>query len=275
MDIEAYIESGLIESYVFGLATDDEIAQLEALRLQYAQINIAINDFSSILEEQAFSESSPPPPYLKNKIMAALQTQNESAPVVYISASQNEKQANNHQNNLSIKPWKMMAAASVILLVVSAALNFYFYTKYSEKREEYQALLNEKNTLAAANQVYQTSQQEWENTTKLMADSAMVFVKMKTAAGKNNNDATVFWNSQNKDVYVMTKTLPHPTVGKQFQLWAIVDGKPVDAGIINLDCLGVCKMKNIPHAQAFAITLENVGGSPAPHLDQLVVIGKI
>ena len=275
MDIEAYIESGVIESYVFGLATKEEIAQLETLRLQYAPIEQAINSFSSILEEQAFSESSPPPPYLKNKIMAALQTQNNQPPVVYISASQNEKQATNHKYNLSIRPWKMMAAASVLLLVASAALNFYFYSKYSEKSEEYQALLNEKNTLAASNQVYQTSQQEWENTTKLMADSAMVLVKMKTAAGKNNNDATVFWNSQNKDVYVMAKTLPHPTAGKQFQLWAIVDGKPVDAGIINLDCLGVCKMKNIPHAQAFAITLENEGGSPAPHLDQLVVIGKI
>ena len=275
MDIEAYIESGVIESYVFGLATDEEIAQLETLRIQYAPIDQAINSFSSILEEQAFSESSPPPPYLKNKIMAALQTQNESTPVVYIAATQNEKQKSNQQPNLSIKPWKMMAAASVILLIASAALNFYFYSKYSEKREEYQALLNEKNTLAASNQVYQTSQQEWENTTKLMADSATILVKMKTAAGKNNNDATVFWNSQNKDVYVMAKTLPHPTTGKQFQLWAIVDGKPVDAGLINIDCMGVCKMKNIPHAQAFAITLENEGGSPAPHLDQLVVIGKI
>ena len=158
MDIEAYIESGVIESYVFGLATDEEIAQLEALRFHYTQIDFAINNFSSILEEQAFAESSPPPPYLKNKIMAALQTQNQLPPVVYISASQNEKQAKNHYPNLSIRPWKMIAAASVLFLVASAALNFYFYSKYSEKREEYQALLNEKNTLAASNQVYQTSQ---------------------------------------------------------------------------------------------------------------------
>jgi anti-sigma-K factor RskA len=54
----------------------------------------------------------------------------------------------------------------------------------------------------------------------------------------------------------------------------LVDGKPVDAGLLE-DCNGVCKLKNIPKAQAFAITLEDKGGSASPHLDQLYVIGNV
>ena len=138
----------------------------------------------------------------------------------------------------------------------------------------YQALLTEKNALFSANQIFQTSQYEWENTVKMMSDPAMLMIKMKSAPKKNNMDATVFWDSRNKDVYVMAKELPKPNAGKQFQLWAIVDGKPVDAGMISPSCAGVCKMKNIPRAQAFAITLENTGGSPTPHLEQLFVIGN-
>jgi hypothetical protein len=50
--------------------------------------------------------------------------------------------------------------------------------------------------------------------------------------------------------------LPAPALGKQYQLWAIVDGKPVDAGIISLqkEIYKIQKMKSFGSAQAFAIT---------------------
>ncbi len=108
-----------------------------------------------------------------------------------------------------------------------------------------------------------------------MADPAMAVIKMPGIAGKEDNLATLYWNTKNKDVYVMLNKLPVPAKGKQFQLWALVDGKPVDAGLLNSECQGVCKMKNIPKAQAFAITLENEGGSPAPTMQQMYVLGKV
>jgi anti-sigma-K factor RskA len=55
----------------------------------------------------------------------------------------------------------------------------------------------------------------------------------------------------------------------------LVNGKPVDVGLLTADCNGLCKLKTIPEAQAFAITLENKGGSATPHLDQLYVMGEI
>ena len=73
----------------------------------------------------------------------------------------------------------------------------------------------------------------------------------------------------------MQNNLPLAPSDKQYQLWAIVDGKPVDAGIIG-DCNGgLCKLKNIPKASAFAITLEKKGGSPTPTLTAMFVMGAI
>jgi anti-sigma-K factor RskA len=72
----------------------------------------------------------------------------------------------------------------------------------------------------------------------------------------------------------MPNKMPQAASGKQFQLWAIVDNKPVDAGVIDA-CTGLCKMKNIPRASAFAITLEKKGGSATPSLDQMYVLGKV
>jgi len=54
----------------------------------------------------------------------------------------------------------------------------------------------------------------------------------------------------------------------------MVDGKPVDAGVIG-NCEGLCKLKNIPSAQAFAVTLEKAGGSPVPTMSSLYVMGSI
>ena len=56
----------------------------------------------------------------------------------------------------------------------------------------------------------------------------------------------------------------------------MVDGRPVDAGLLNWESGNMLvPIKNVPVAQAFAITLENAGGSAVPHLDQLYVMGNI
>jgi anti-sigma-K factor RskA len=45
--------------------------------------------------------------------------------------------------------------------------------------------------------------------------------------------------------------------------------------MLDISCTGVCKMKNIPEAQAFAITLEKQGGSASPTMEALLVMGKV
>ncbi len=90
--------------------------------------------------------------------------------------------------------------------------------------------------------------------------------------------ATVYWDSRSKDVYLLVNNLPKPASQKQYQLWAIVDGKPVDAGMVDLSGSQdnmLLKMRNIPEAQAFAITLEKEGGSPSPTMEAMYVLGKV
>lgn len=120
----------------------------------------------------------------------------------------------------------------------------------------------------------QAKYQEISNSLQLMSDTNVVKVAMKGIAGKEGNLATVYWNSKSKDVYVLANKLPKAPEGKQYQLWALVKGKPIDAGMLN-DCNGVCKLKNTQQADIFAITLEKKGGSPTPDLSQLYVLGKV
>lgn len=69
--------------------------------------------------------------------------------------------------------------------------------------------------------------------------------------------------------------LPQAPEGFQYQLWAIVDGAPVDAGLLE-GLEDWQNMKDISgEAVAFAITLEPEGGSASPTMEEMVVIGNV
>jgi len=275
VNTQEYIQSGIIESYVLGMASTAEAAELEQLCLQYPEIKQALTDFEMALEANALTKSVTPPPHLKKQIFAALQSE--------FVVEKNNKVENNKAfvsplNDTPVvkmnQPSRFLAAASIILLVVSGGMNIYFYSKFKETTQQYQALVLEKNTLQANNQIMQTKSLDMYNSMQMMTDPNMQKVAMPGITGKESNYATVFWDSKSKDVYLLPNKLPQPATGKQYQLWAIVEGKPVDAGVIS-DCAGLCKMKNIPSASMFAITLEKSGGSETPTLSEMYVAGKV
>lgn len=273
MDIQEYIQSGVIESYVLGLAGPEEVAQVEDMRLKHTQVEDAINAFSLSLEQQVMQHTITPPPEIKQKVMATLFQPKSGEATTYAGNTTTPVVAMDDYKKRNTL--KYLAAASVILFIVSGGLNLYLYNRYVQKNDAYQALLSERNTLFANNQVYQTKIDEYRSATQMMADPAMASVEMKDPNKKADNFATVFWDTRSKDVYLLPNKLPAPQPGKQYQLWALVDGKPVDAGVIDPNCLGACKMKNIPKAQAFAITLEQAGGSPTPTLQAMYVYGDV
>ncbi len=264
MDTKAYILSGVIESYVLGMADTLEAAELEQLSRQYPEIRQAIDEFEIALEKAALAAATPAPAHVKEQLFAALagefREEKETAKVIPLTKATGFA--------------RYVAAASIILLITSSALNVYFYGQFREKSIAYQALLSEKDGILADNQNIKAKALDLYESMQMMSDPVFIKVSMPGIKGKENNLATVFWDSKSKDVYVMANKLPQAASDKQYQLWAIVDGKPVDAGVIGA-CAGLCKMKNIPQASMFAITLEKKGGSPTPTMDQMYVAGKV
>ena len=87
------------------------------------------------------------------------------------------------------------------------------------------------------------------------------------------------WHAASKDIYIDVPDahLPEIPHDHQYQLWAIVDGKAIDAGVFDLESGGEAlhKLKRIERAQAFAVTVEPRGGSPAPTLEKMLVHGEV
>ncbi|MBS4042898.1 MAG: anti-sigma factor, partial [Chitinophagaceae bacterium] len=252
-----------------------EAAELEQLCLQYPEIKQALTNFELALEANTLAKAVAPPPHLKQQIFTALQSEFISEKNKVVEKTQALVTPLNETPVVKMnQSSRFLAAASIILLVISGGMNIYFYSKFKETTQQYQALVLEKNTLQANNQIMQTKSLDMYNSMQMMTDPNMKKVSMPGIAGKEMNYATVFWDMKSKDVYILPNKLPQPASGKQYQLWAIVDGKPVDAGVLS-DCAGLCKMKNIPAASMFAITLEKSGGSETPTLSEMYVAGKV
>ena len=88
-------------------------------------------------------------------------------------------------------------------------------------------------------------------------------------------EATVYWSASKNATYLAIRNLPEPPADKQYQLWAIVDKKPVDAGVFEYNLSEIQSMKVFEEAQAFAVTLEPEGGSKSPTLEKMYVLGTL
>jgi hypothetical protein len=57
VNTQEYIQSGIIESYVLGMASSAEAAELEQLCLQYPEIKQALTDFEISFRSQFIGQS--------------------------------------------------------------------------------------------------------------------------------------------------------------------------------------------------------------------------
>lgn len=293
MNIQEYISSGIVESYVLGIADVAERAEFERMCAAHPEVLAAREAFEIALEEQTRSKTLRPSANIKSKIFSTIEMEGTADKPAFSGGGsgtspfsferdslQNDPEFSKAKvRTISNKNWQQyIAVAAVILLLCSTALNFYFFNRYKEYNERYQTLVASQSELASHNEVLQTRLLDYEKAVEMMKDPGMAIVKMpaQPSSPDPSSATTVYWDTVTRDVYLAINKLPAPSDDQQYQLWAMVDGKPVDAGVIEMkEGAGMIKMKNIPRAQAFAITLERKGGSPTPSLDKLYVMGKV
>jgi anti-sigma-K factor RskA len=112
----------------------------------------------------------------------------------------------------------------------------------------------------------------------ILRDPSFKFLRLQGTAKSPNSALVVAWSPLKKRVVIDMANASMPLNDKehQYQLWALVGGKPVDLGVFDADSVskGIKEMKAIASADAFAVTLEPRGGSASPTMDQMMVIGK-
>ena len=250
-----------------GLTNPQDSRIVEEGLEKFPELKAELDEIEITLEKYAMDHSVEPGAQLKEKLLHTISEQK----------TLKETGKENPPGNSAIVTvyripayFKIAIAASILLLLGSLGLTYSFYTKYTEINNTYQTVQSKMQKDLNANEAM-------KHDLAVMGDKNAVPVVLKGTAHAPDALAKIYWMKNTGEVYVDPSNLPSAPPGKQYQLWAIVDGKPVDAGMIRTEngIFHIQKMKSFGNAQAFAITMEKTGGSPTPSMDQMFVMAKI
>lgn len=118
---------------------------------------------------------------------------------------------------------------------------------------------------------FRKMQQKWD----ILSNPDIHIVVLKGTTGHEDRKATVFWDKKTKEVYLHAGSLPEAPEGRQYQIWALVDGKPVNAGMYAEQKGSQVPLSVVPRAQDFAVTLEKSGGTASPTMTNMYMMGFV
>ncbi len=267
MDIQNYISSGVIEAYVMGLATEEEVQILECVQKNNALVRQAVLEAQETLGILHQAQSVIPPAHLKPAIWAKIKEEENKEVKDTVKAFQPVIEP--AEIKIKTKNSMYWAAAASFFLLLSVGLTGYFLKDRSKLQQE----------LASLKTLQQDSEKSFLALNKKWALTINPNVRTISLAGVEkhpDSHALVYIDSKENKTYLSSEKLPPPPSGYQYQLWGLVNGTPVNAGVLALNNdKQVQEMIAIENAQTYAITLEKEGGSTVPTLANMYVIGNI
>jgi len=264
MDVEAYIASGILELYVAGLLSEEENMEIYRYAGEYPRIRLEIEEIeASIL---ALSKTASPKIF-KTKGFDDLKVRIGQRKDTRVFTLPKEK-----TNWSAYVGW----AAAILF---GAGL-FYFYNQSGELKNTLE-VVNEENVVLEE-QIIEARNSAANSTQLLNAirDREISIVPLAGQAVAPESYARVYWNKEEKKVFIDALGLPEPPDGMVYQVWSLKLSPltPTSLGLLvdfAVDENKIFTLDNANASEAFGITLEPEGGSETPTMDQLYTLGAV
>ena len=263
METQEYIESGVLELYVYGLLSETENEEVALMAKNNPQINAEIIAIEKAIV--ALSSSFSPFHSVANyeKIKEKLELKH-SPKVIELEPTRNWSQ---------YIGW----AAAVLLL---AGIGYQYNQNQFETNQVVQSSTIEKVKLEKDLKALQLKNAASETSLAVVRDTKNTVVALGGQAVAPESSAKVYWNQDTKVVYIDAAGLPEPPQGMVYQVWALKLNPltPTSIGLLeNFDANDqkLFAVNNADQAEAFGITLEPAGGSLTPTMNQLYTLGKV
>ena len=272
-DIKAYIESGILELYVLGDVSPAEKLQVEEMASKHPVIKAELEEIERSMELYAAENAIEPTEHIRDRILNSL--------VVNLADDNNfpTKAKPVKDNVITLTPpkhnnfYKYAFAACLALLIASVVVVVNLSNKLDNANTQLIAL-------NSTNQHFTSTVKFMDRQLSVYRDPSFKFIKLNpTVHAPNTASIVVAFNPEKKKVILdmANVDMPKNDKGHQYQLWAIVDKKPVSLGVFDktdADSVEMKEMGSVVAPQAFAVTLEPRGGSVNPTMDEMMVIGN-
>lgn len=263
MEFKELIESGKLELYAMGVLEGAELHEVEQALQNSPELREEYDSIVDALQAYGDSQSENAPTHILNQALAKIENDESASKVEPEPAG------------ITVNLYKWLSVAASVLLVASVFLNYKLSSDLKEVRTDYLALKDENSQMAVNRASLKAENSELNTLIAAISDPSAVRTDMASTEAFPDHQGSIYWNKESSDVILAKADVPHLSDNEQYQLWAIVDGTPVDAGVFDAgDTL--IRMKDIEgDAVAFAVTIEPKGGSAEPTLEKMCMLGNV
>jgi anti-sigma-K factor RskA len=264
MDIKAYIDSGVLELYVAGALSEKESQKVYALTQQYPEL----------LDEVKSIEAS------IVKLSAAVAPKDATPSFEAIKA-----RITSLENDTKVIPldqpktsWFTYVGWAASLVLAAGLL--WMVNENSKLKQQIEVVETDKEFLETQIENANNSLAEAEKLVDILRDRNIIEVPLAGQGNFANAYAKVYWDKNSNSIYLDAKDLPEAPEGKVYQVWSLTLNPltPTSLGTIddfNTDANKIFAINNANASEAFGITLEPVGGSETPTMEQLYTLGVV
>lgn len=157
MKIQEYIDSGILETFVLGVASEEEVKQLLYMKTKYPEVNEALQQLEQDMEKLAADMAITPPPgtwYKIEKDIEAIIPHQENTPQLFKNGSSHKSrtrkgndeyiEVEGESSHMRLhKAWRWVFAAVFILGKIFLGFAIYFYLENKHTQEQIQELKTE------------------------------------------------------------------------------------------------------------------------------------
>lgn len=268
-----YIETGILELYVLGQLSASEMLEVEQRLAASPEIRRELEAIEIALERYALENAVEP----REDLFTAIETQLDPVQQTTFSIQPPPPVVVRQQSS---KFLQYALAACVGLLVVSGIALINAHSQLNQAEQQIIALRTEKDRYASSMNVMKQTNSELQTVANMVDDPNWATVQLAGTERAPASKMMVYWNKKSQHVMLDNSRMKLPEYDKshQYQLWAIVGGKPVDLGVFDVQADSthlLLKMKEVGKAEAFAVTLEKRGGSVNPTMENMVVFAGV
>lgn len=254
----------MLESYVMGELSDAERAEVERLAVLHPAVREELRRIEEIQEHVLMNAGLSPPADVKAKILEQIVDRKSEPGIIPMNRAS------------AVALWRFAAAASVSIAIVASILAYTYWSRWRKVDAQLITMMEASRTLASNYNQVNRRLDKLESDLIIIENPEFDKVVLKGTANAPDALASLYWNPSTREVYLRIQNLKQLSSDNQYQLWAIIDGKPVDAGVFDTDIAGLIRMKDIGKgATTFAVTIEPRGGKASPTLETMQVAGNI
>lgn len=243
--IKQFLDSDILEKYLLGTCSEEEAMQAERYIAMYPEVRDTYNELQENLEAYAKLYAVKAPEELKERIITRI-----------------------GKEHVGRKKYYRLAIAASIAILVSWGANFFYWDQNQNLQEE-NAMVNSK--IDNLEETMREQLEDVRNQFIVLQSPQTKKVNVKGNKKAKELKAVAYINPVKKLSYINVSKLPHLPEDQCYQMWAEVNGKMVNLGIIH-EADSQEKLLALPYADKAIsyITIEPKGGNQTPTVENIV-----